>query len=125
MDYASCDCFDQDRAQRLSAVMFHPEKQDTSCDGWKRLLELIEQAAADERETFKPEAEMTWEECTQIVTRPLKISKLPSVKCFDLYGSDLVRIPPVIVEMTSLEEFIPYTSYRLHWFPYEIAHGTK
>ena len=27
--------------------------------------------------------------------------------------------------MTALEEFEPYTSYRLHWFPYEITHCTK
>lgn len=34
-----------------------------------------------------------------------------------LYRSNLVRIPPEIGAMTSLEEFTPYTSYRLHWFP--------
>lgn len=38
-----------------------------------------------------------------------------------LYGSNLVRIPPEIGAMTSLEEFTPYTSYRLHWVPYEIT----
>ncbi len=27
--------------------------------------------------------------------------------------------------MTSLEEFTPYTSYRLHWFPYEITRCTE
>jgi hypothetical protein len=27
--------------------------------------------------------------------------------------------------MTSLEEFTPYTSYRLHWFPYEITRCTR
>ena len=30
-----------------------------------------------------------------------------------LYRSNLVRIPPEIGMMTSLEEFDPYTSYRL------------
>jgi hypothetical protein len=38
-----------------------------------------------------------------------------------LYGGNLVRIPPEIGAMTSLEEFTPYTSYRLHWFPYELT----
>ncbi|MEU4090381.1 hypothetical protein [Streptomyces aureus] len=42
-----------------------------------------------------------------------------------LYGSNLVRIPPEIGAMTSLEEFTPYTSYRLHWFPYEIPRCRK
>lgn len=39
-----------------------------------------------------------------------------------LYGSHLKQIPPEIGEMESLEEFIPYTSYNLKWFPYEITH---
>jgi hypothetical protein len=38
-----------------------------------------------------------------------------------LYGSNLVRIPPEIGAMTNLEEFTPYTSHRLHWFPYELT----
>ncbi|MDX2565372.1 hypothetical protein PV371_38115 [Streptomyces sp. TX20-6-3] len=42
-----------------------------------------------------------------------------------LYGSNLVRIPPEIGAMTSLEEFSPYTSHRLHWFPYEITRCWK
>jgi hypothetical protein len=43
------------------------------------------------------------------------------VKTLFLYGSYLVRIPPEIGEMASLETFDPYTSHRLHWFPYEIT----
>lgn len=37
-----------------------------------------------------------------------------------LYGSNLKRIPPEIGQMESLEFFDPYTSYDLHWFPFEI-----
>ena len=44
------------------------------------------------------------------------------MKKLDLYGSALVRIPPEIGEMDSLESFDAYTSYRLHWLPYEITH---
>ncbi|WP_157531802.1 MULTISPECIES: hypothetical protein [unclassified Kitasatospora] len=40
---------------------------------------------------------------------------------FNLYGSNLVRIPPEIGAMSSLQEFTPYTSYRLHWFPCELT----
>ena len=56
-----------------------------------------------------------------VITLPPGIAELTSVKRFVLYGSNLVRIPPEIGAMTSLEEFTPYTSYRLHWFPYEIT----
>ncbi|MFE3235278.1 leucine-rich repeat domain-containing protein [Kitasatospora indigofera] len=59
------------------------------------------------------------------MTLPPSIAKLTAVKRFVLYGSNLVRIPPEIGAMTSLEEFTPYTSYRLHWFPYEITRCSK
>ena len=56
------------------------------------------------------------------MTLPRSIRNLKSVRFLSLYGSHLVRIPPEIGEMTSLQEFDPYTSYSLHWFPYEITH---
>jgi hypothetical protein len=56
---------------------------------------------------------------------PPSIATLTSVRHLILYGSSLVRIPPEIGEMKSLENFTPYTSYRLHWFPYEIRRCTK
>lgn len=116
-----CHCLDaQYRKARWPELKLHTEQQDTACSGWARLLELIEAAASDKREEFSPSREMTPEQWTQIVTLPPTIAKLKSVKHFILYGSSLVRIPPEIGEMTSLEQFTPYTSYRLHWFPFEI-----
>jgi hypothetical protein len=117
-----CHCLDaQYRKARWSELKLHTEQQDTACSGWARLLELIEDAANDKREEFSPGREMTPEHWTQIVTLPPSIAKLKSVKHFILYGSSLVRIPPEIGEMASLEQFTPYTSYRLHWFPFEIT----
>lgn len=52
---------------------------------------------------------------------PPNIAKLKSVHRLLLYGSSLVRIPHELGEMTSLQQFVPYRSYRLHWFPYEIT----
>ncbi len=60
-------------------------------------------------------------ERSKIITLPASIGRLQSVKKLILYGSNLVRIPPEIGNMESLEEFDPYTSYGLHWFPYEIT----
>ncbi|MFJ6378397.1 leucine-rich repeat domain-containing protein [Kitasatospora sp. NPDC092039] len=65
--------------------------------------------------------ELTAEQRRQVVTLPPAIAGLTSVKHLVLYGSNPVRIPPEIGAMESLEEFTPYTSYRLHWFPYEIT----
>jgi hypothetical protein len=52
---------------------------------------------------------------------PPSIAKLTAVKRLTLYGSNLIAIPPQICEMTSLKDFRPYTSRRLHWFPFEIT----
>ena len=99
--------------------------QDTQSEGWTRLLELIEIAAADGREEFAPLCEMTLEAQSQVITLPSTIGKLKAVRRLVLYGSFLVRIPPEIGDMENLVEFIPYTSNRLHWFPYEITRCTK
>jgi uncharacterized protein YjbI with pentapeptide repeats len=101
------------------------EQQDIECDAWKRLLELVEVVAEDEREAFAPGREMGWDDWHQIITLPATISKLKSVKHLMLGGSNLVRIPPEIGEMTNLETFNTRHSYRLHWFPYEITRCKK
>lgn len=113
------------KPQPHARVGFHAEQQDTSAPGWQRLLELIDEAAADGREEFWPLVGLSAEERRQIVTLPSSIATLTAVKRFVVYGSNLVRIPPEIGAMTSLEEFAPYTSYRLHWFPYEITRCRK
>jgi len=40
-------------------VRFHRERQDRSAPGWLHMLALIDQAAADGREVFRPLAEMS------------------------------------------------------------------
>ncbi|MEU2855228.1 leucine-rich repeat domain-containing protein [Streptomyces syringium] len=121
----ACACFDQSRPQPRARVGFHTERQDTSAPGWQHLLELVDEAIADGREEFRPLTELSPEERRQIITLPPSIARLTAVKHLVLYGSNLVRIPPEIGCMTSLEEFTPYTSYRLHWFPYEITRCRK
>ncbi|WP_084219595.1 hypothetical protein [Spirillospora albida] len=116
-----CACFDQRGDRQPERVGFHGELQDTAAPGWVRLLRLIDEADADGREEFAPLRDMSAEHRRQIVTLPPTIARLTRVKHLLLYGSDLVRIPPEIGDMASLEEFTPYTSYRLHWFPYELT----
>jgi hypothetical protein len=116
LERPSCSCFS---LSRVSAM--HTEPQDTECDAWNQLLDLIDRAAASGATEFAPGVELGWQSWWQIVTLPPSIAKLRSVKQLMLYGSNLDRIPPEIGEMESLEEFDPYTSYRLHWLPYEIT----
>ena len=117
-----CKCFDQFHFQESPPeVEFHSDIQDIGCDAWQRLLDLVEEAAIDKREEFNPGQEIGWENWIQIITLPRSISKLKHVKRLIIAGSNLVRIPPEIGEMTSLEEFNAYMSYRLHWYPFEIT----
>ncbi|MEU5001152.1 leucine-rich repeat domain-containing protein [Streptomyces sp. NPDC021622] len=88
-------------------------------------MELIDEAAADGREEFRPLPELSPEERRQIVTLPPEIARLTEVKRLVVYGSNLVRIPPEIGAMTSLKGFSSYTSHRLHWFPYEITRCSR
>ncbi len=121
-----CNCLDpQYESQSWSELTLHSERQDTSCDAWRRLLDLVEQSAHDALDEFAPRREMSGADWIQIVTLPATIAKLKAVKHLMLYGSNLVRIPPEIGEMTALEKFTPYTSYRLHYFPYEITRCPK
>ncbi|GID91166.1 hypothetical protein Adi01nite_05780 [Amorphoplanes digitatis] len=102
-------------------MAFHAERQNTESLGWQRLLALIEEAAADGRTVFKPFVELSAAERREIITLPPTIATLTEVRHLVLYGTNLVRIPPEIGAMTSLEVFEPYTSRRLHWYPHELT----
>jgi hypothetical protein len=108
---------------RFSAI--HNDVQDRSSKAWDRLCRYVEAVAADGRDEFSPREELGTDLFAQIHTLPETISKLKAVKKLWLYGSRLTRIPPEIGEMESLEYFDPYTSYNLHWFPYEIINCRK
>jgi uncharacterized protein (TIGR02996 family) len=122
-----CACFrglrDHDGPQP-SACEFHTEPQDTECDAWKRLCDLVETAAADGREEFAPGLALGPNDWEQIVTLPPSIAKLKKVRRLNLTGY-LLRIPVEIGEMASLQDFDTYMSYRLHWYPYEITRCNK
>lgn len=120
-DRDRCDCVGYSAATRPSTVSFHPDRQDTEAAGWRHLLALIDDAAADGRTVFKPFVDLNAAERRQIITLPRTIGKLTAVTHLVLYGTNLVRIPPEIGAMTGLEVFEPYTSHRLHWYPYELT----
>lgn len=119
-----CSCFVIEN-EKFRDVLFHPEIQDTHCEAWEALENLIEKAARNGDTEFSPGLQMPAELWTQISTLPASIAKLTSVKRLYLYGSNLARLPSEIGLMESLEELDIYTSYRLHWLPYEVTHCKK
>ncbi len=133
--YASCHCLDaqyeRDEVEDAGAgehglrpewqeLLFHTEVQETDSHAWKSLEAYIAKVRDEGSDELNPMVGIGSEKCEQIVTLPKSIGTLKSVKVLSLHGSHLVRIPPEIGDMTNLEEFDPYTSRCLHWFPYEI-----
>ena len=102
-------------------VNIENDVQDRSSDAWKKLCEYVEIVFSNGDEVFSPYKYMGEELYFQFYTLPASIAKLKKVKKVVLYGSKLKRIPPEVGEMEALEYFDPYTSYYLHWFPYEIT----
>jgi hypothetical protein len=96
--------------------------QDRTSVAWKKLCEYVDKVAEENADEFAPLEYLGPELFAEIHTLPESISKLKNVKKAWLYGSKLKLIPPEIGAMQSLEDFDPYTSYDLHWFPYEILH---
>jgi len=116
-----CNCFDDlQQGPYRRELKLHSEVQDTQCEGWKWFNELVEKAARDGSKKFDPVSVMGIEKYRQVIELPPTIAKLKAVELLMLYGSSLVRIPREICEMTNLVELDTYTSYRLHWYPYEI-----
>jgi hypothetical protein len=121
-----CKCLEsQYESGRFGQLQLHSETQSTNSDAWKLLVELIEKAAKNRSREFAPGLEMPHELWRQIITLPPSIGTLKSVRRLYLYGSNLVRIPPEIGAMERLEELDIYTSYRLHWLPYEVTRCRK
>ena len=138
--YPTCDClsficfdhegaegeeWEEQKSEDWGELKFHADEQGRNCDALSALEDYIDAIATEGGDEFDPKRGIGYELWGQIKTLPASIAKLQSVKRFALYGSALVRIPPEIGELSSLEEFTPYTSYRLHWFPYEITRCRK
>ena len=98
----------------------HADQQDISATGWLGMLDLVSRCVAASTEIFEPAAEMSWAERAGVVTLPAQIAALKAVREIRLYGSHLRRLPPEIGRMEALEDLDIYTSYSLHWLPYEV-----
>jgi uncharacterized protein (TIGR02996 family) len=113
---SGCACFTTTGVPAL-----HRVPQDTECDGWKKLLDHVEDLAAHGGTELSPSALLSAEEWPSIVSLPPTIARLKNVTKLVWYGSHLLRIPREIGEMSSLQEIDFYMIYRLHWYPYELT----
>ncbi|MEV0899525.1 hypothetical protein [Actinoplanes sp. NPDC049802] len=65
-----CTCVGHSVETRPATVRFHTERQDTTAPGWLRLIDLVDEAAAEKRTVFKPFVEMTSAQRRQVITLP-------------------------------------------------------
>jgi hypothetical protein len=99
----------------------HLDVQDQSVAGWARLGKLIDKLAQSNGTILKPSSEIPWDDWSRVIALPPEVASLTQVQEMHLYGSCLRRLPPEIGQMTSLRKLVIYTSYSLHWFPYEVT----
>jgi len=120
--FPNCHCFDFWEIDHGRQVpMLHAEEQDTSCVAWKRVVARIEKAI-DRGETAPALLEgLSRRQRAQILTLPESIERLVKVEKLLLQGTHLVRIPPQIAGMSSLQYLDVYSSRCLHFLPYEIT----
>ncbi|MFK8001995.1 MAG: hypothetical protein AB8H86_20535 [Polyangiales bacterium] len=100
--------------------VLHSESQNDNVPGWQKTLSWMATLAESGAEVLEPSS-IPYEEWIDVITLPSSIESLTTVKALRLYRSHLRRIPPEIGRMHSLRELDIYTSYSLHWLPYELT----
>lgn len=103
----------------------HAEPQDMGVPGWRKVEQLVDQTKRARSTRLEPSAHLPWDEWMQVITLPTGIASLIEVRTLFAYGSHLRRLPPEVGRMSSLEDLDIYTSYSLHWLPYEVTRCAK
>ena len=116
-----CECL-AEYAQLGAAFRppLHVEVQDEGVAGWQQLTKLVDDFEQSGATFLAPSKHIPWEHWQHVITLPREVAALTCVQEFLAYGSNLRRLPPEIGRMSSLRKFDIYTSYALHWLPYEI-----
>lgn len=99
----------------------HTELQDTSSEGWRRLLDLMHEAMERADTTFRPFLDIPLELHPQIVTLPPEIGAWSELEELLLYASPLSYLPTELGRLPHLRKLTVYTSDPLHWLPYELT----
>lgn len=145
-DYPNCDCFAEfyrreddinelesdEEADALESApikwsesLFHVDAPFRTQRAWDIACEIIDKAARRKRTELNLGKEMDRQDYLALHTLPASIGELKDLKKLVVYGSNLSSIPREIAGCENLKSFEPYTSYRLHWFPYELRRCPK
>jgi hypothetical protein len=103
-----------------SVPNLHVEQQDASALGWQLICEQIVSESGSGVAVFEPSATVPADLWATVITLPPEIQSFPKLLQLRLYGSNLRMLPPEIGRLDALEDLDIYTSYSLHWLPYEV-----
>jgi hypothetical protein len=101
----------------------HTEMQGTSVPGWKALLALVDDSR--NASVLEPSAMIPADQWSAVITLPAEIQLLTAMTELRLYGSHLRSLPPEIGKLSNLSNLDIYTSYSLHWLPYELTRCSR
>ena len=119
-----CSCLSlRGKKSTPSVPNLHAEMQNTSAPGWLALLALIDVSRS--ASVIEPAAILPADQWSDVITLPAEVQILTTVSQLRLYGSHLRRLPPEIGRLSALCNLDTYTSYSLHWLPYELTRCTR
>jgi hypothetical protein len=145
-DYPKCNCFNEyyawerrfdnarsdDECRVLegtplvwSKSIMHSEGRFTSQRAWDIACEIIESAERKCSKELNLGKVMDRSDYMALNSLPDSIGQLKNLEKLTLYGSNISYIPRAISGCENLQSFHPYTSYRLHWLPFEIRRCRK
>lgn len=107
-----------------SVPNLHTEAQDITATGWLLLQQLISSGGGTSSSVLEPSATIPPDQWSAVITLPPTVANLSAVASLRLYGSHLRRLPSEIGRMSALTNLDIYTSYSLHWLPYEVTRLT-
>ncbi len=102
-------------------INFHFDKYAETQRAWDIVEEVFYKAAKKGTKRLILSEHMDKTDFKALNTLPSSIANLKDLTELQIYRSQISYLPREIMHCKNLRIFTPYTSYRLHWFPYEIT----
>jgi len=113
-----CPCF---RATSGVEHLFHRDPPHASERAWNIVCDIIDEVKRSGAIALDLGRRMDRADYMALNTLPDSIGGLSDLQTLITYGSNLSYLPRALGDCVNLRVFEPYTSYRLHWLPFEIT----
>ena len=108
-----------------SEKLLHVDDYARTPRAWDAIREIVDHAAKRGTKELHLSRLMDDNDYLALNTLPESMAHLKDLERLIMYGSNISYLPRAIAGCENLDDFTPYTSYRLHWFPYEITRCKK